>query len=408
MLVVGSKFRFLIFAAILVSVLMLAMLACSPEPTDSGDVGTATGSPGSGDSPGSGNPGGTDLPSFVDVAAPIESVEIVKLAAKSPNASLVIVSGGLNSCDTFKDYQLSQDGNVFRVQVTNVRTVGVDIECTANYGMQEHRIELPSNEIAGCETYQVEVNGTTFLVEASCTAVGTGPSAGDMVGVLAPIVSAEVVALESFPVQYRLNIESALPNGCAEFAGYEVIRQGETIEVRVTNLIPADKDVLCDQSYRTVETTLSLGTGLDYQPATAYTVEINDVSTGFVTDAAPPEPIATGPALGEPFDLKVGETVNVGDDGVTVEFVELIEDSRCPSDVTCVWSGRAVILAIVSSAGDVLGFDTVELTLEAGIVGADVGSLYGLTLVELTPYPVSNVELTSQDYVATLELAEIQ
>ena len=91
------------------------------------------------------------MPSFVDVAAPIESVEIVKLAAKSPNASLVIVSGGLNSCDTFKDYQLSQDGNVFRVQVTNVRTVGVDIECTANYGMQEHRIELPSNEIAGCD-----------------------------------------------------------------------------------------------------------------------------------------------------------------------------------------------------------------------------------------------------------------
>ena len=165
---------------------------------------------------------------------------------------------------------------------------------------------------------------------------------------------------------------------------------------------------MCDQSYRTVETTLSLGTVLDYQPATAYTVEVNDGSTGFVTDAALPEPIATGPALGEPFDLKVGETVNVGDDGLTVEFVELMEDSRCPSDVTCVWAGRAVIRVIVSSADDVLGFGTVEFTLEAGTVGADVGSLYGLTLVELTPYPVSTVELTGQDYVATLELAEIR
>ena len=60
MLVARGKFKFLVLAAILVSALMLAMLACSPEPTDSGDVGTATGSPGSG------NPGGTDLPSFVD------------------------------------------------------------------------------------------------------------------------------------------------------------------------------------------------------------------------------------------------------------------------------------------------------------------------------------------------------
>ena len=72
---------------------MPAMLACSPEPTDSGDIATATGCPGSG------NPSATDLPTFVDVAAPVESVETVKLAAKSPNASLFIVSGGLHSCD---------------------------------------------------------------------------------------------------------------------------------------------------------------------------------------------------------------------------------------------------------------------------------------------------------------------
>ena len=85
-----------------------------------------------------------------------------------------------------------------------------------------------------------------------------------------------------------------------------------------------------------------------------------------------------------------------------------MEDSRCPSDVTCVSAGRAVIRVTVSSADDVLGFGTVEFTLEAGTVGADVGSLYGLTLVELTPYPVSTVELTGQDYVATLELAEIR
>lgn len=417
MLVAGGKSKFLVIAVILVSALMLAMLACSPEPTDSGDVGTATGSPGagsspsSGNSPGSGKPNGTVLPSFVDVVAPIESVEIVKLAAKSPNASLVIVSGGLNSCESFKDYQLSRDGNVFRVQVTNLRTVGAGIPCTAIYGMRKHSIDLPSDEIVGCETYQVQVNGVIYSVQASCPAKAGGPSGGltnvEMVEVLAPILSADVLALESYPVQYALNIESALPNGCVEFGGYEVSRVGERIIVKLTNLVPANENVICTMEYRTVETMVSLGTGLDYEPATAYTMEVNGVSTGFVTDAAL-EPTPIGPALSQAFDLKVGETVNVGDDGLTVEFVELMEDSRCPSDVTCVWAGRAVIRVIVSSADDVLGFGTVEFTLEAGTVGADVGSLYGLTLVELTPYPVSTVELTGQDYVATLELAEIR
>jgi len=109
------------------------------------------------------------------------------------------------------------------VQVTNVRKVGIDIEWTANYEMQEHGIELPSNEIAGCETYQVKVNSTMYEVEASYPEVGTGPSAKGMVGVC-PIVSVEVVALESFSVQYRMNIVSALLIVCAEFPDYVAIR----------------------------------------------------------------------------------------------------------------------------------------------------------------------------------------
>ena len=391
MIVRGGKSKTLIVTALLASIASMAMLACSSG------TGVRSGSDGAG---------------FVEIAAPIESVEIVKVAAKPPNASLVIVSGGLNSCESFKDYELTRDGDVFRVQVTNLRTAASNVPCTTNYGTQKHSILLPSNEIAGCETYQVEVNGTMFSVQASCPAIATGPSVGERVEVLAPIVSAEVLALESFPVQYRLQFESALPNGCVEFGGYEVSRKGETIKVRVTNLVPADRNVVCTEEYRTVKTSVSLGTGLDYEPATAYTVEVNDVSTGFVTDAAAPGPSATGPGLGEAFDLKIGETATIGSDGPTVELVEIVEDSRCPSDVTCVWAGRALARVIVSSPGDSLGFGTVELELEAGDLGAEESSVIGnkdiyvLTLIELNPHPVSTVELSSQDYVATLEVAQ--
>ena len=224
---------------------------------------------------------------------------------------------------------------------------------------------MPSNEIGGCETYQIEVNGTMFSVEASCPALAAGPSVGERLEALAPIVSAELAVLESFPAQYRLHIVSALSNGCIEFGGYKVSRKGETINVRVTNLEPADKNVVCDQEYRTVNTIVFLGSGLHYAPATAYTVEVNNIPTGFVTDAAAPGPSTTGPGLGEAFDLKIGDTATIGTDGPTVELVEIVEDSWCPSDVTCVWEGRVLARVIVSSSGDSLGFGTVELVLQA-------------------------------------------
>lgn len=396
MIVHWTRYKGLITAALVAIVASLVMAAaCSSDIEDLSDVEGAKGI------------------QVAEIAAPIENVEIVKLAAKPPNATLVIVSGGLNSCESFKDYELNRDGEVFRVQVTNLRTKAANVPCTTDYGIVEHNIQLPSNEIVGCETYQVEVNGAMFEVDASCPALAAGPAVGEMSEALAPIVGTEVVALESFPVQYRLHIESALPNGCIQFGGYDVSRQGEIIKVMVTNLEPADKTIACDQEFRTIKTTVSLGTGLDYLPSTAYTVEVNDVSTGFVTDAAAPGSAGNNPKLGEAFDLKVGETVTVKSDGLIVKLVEISEDSRCPEDVTCVWEGRALVSVIVSSPGDVLGFGNVDLTLEAGAIDAQKNRVVGdnasymLTLLGLAPHPISTVKLTDQDYLATLEVAKV-
>ncbi len=383
--------RIMIAAALVASLALLTMAACS-----SGNVGPN-------------GIVGAKVAESIEIPAPIESV---KESAKPPNATLVIVSGGLNSCETFQGYELSGGGDPFQVRITNLRTGGAAVVCTTEYGTVEHNIELPSNAIAGCETYQVEVNGVMYQVESNCPAIGAGPAFGKMEEVRAPIIDAQVMALESFPVQYRLQIESALPNGCVEFGGYDVVQNEEIIHVKVTNLEPADKSIACDQEFRTVKTTVSLGTGEDYIPATAYIVEVNEVSTGFVTDAAP-EPVAAGPQLGEEFVLRVGGTVTINSNGPTVELVEIVEDSRCPADVTCIWAGRALIKVIVSSPSDVLGFGTVDMTLEAGaeagqenrVVGKHAA--YTLALLELAPQPISTVKLSSQDYLAKLEVVKV-
>ena len=48
----------------------------------------------------------------------------------------------------------------------------------------------------------------------------------------------------------------------------------------------------------------------------------------------------------------IGETANLGD-GLTVRPIEVIEDSRCAANVTCVWAGRLRIRAAISGvSGD--------------------------------------------------------
>ena len=42
--------------------------------------------------------------------------------------------------------------------------------------------------------------------------------------------------------------------------------------------------------------------------------------------------------LDSPFDLKVGETADINSD-FQITLLNVLDDSRCPSDVTCIWEG---------------------------------------------------------------------
>ena len=58
-------------------------------------------------------------------------------------------------------------------------------------------------------------------------------------------------------------------------------------------------------------------------------------------------------------NARIGQAVEVSP-GITVEPLRVIEDSRCPQDVTCVWAGRFVLSARVRDHGRM---QTVRLTL---------------------------------------------
>ncbi len=256
--------------------------------------------------------------------------------------------------------------------------------------------------------------------------VGAGPSVSPspaepvrtpteirMVEVLAPILSADVLTAESFPPQYFLEIQSSLPNGCFEFDAYDVGRDGGTIKVKVTNLKPADENIACTDQLRTVKTSVRLGSGADFDDGTKYTVLVNDFSTTFVTQGVAPPADQVAATLGSPFQLKVGQTALIGRQGPHMEFVEIVEDSRCATGLTCIWAGRARVRIKVSSPGDVLGFGTRDLTLEAGMIDADADTLSGASekyvfeLSALDPYPAVGAS-QPPDYTATLVVSKAE
>ena len=43
---------------------------------------------------------------------------------------------------------------------------------------------------------------------------------------------------------------------------------------------------------------------------------------------------------GEEFSLSIGQSAALKGQALRITFEDVIEDSRCPSDVTCIWAGR--------------------------------------------------------------------
>ena len=84
-------------------------------------------------------------------------------------------------------------------------------------------------------------------------------------------------------------------------------------------------------------------------------------------------------SLDEPFQLTIDGSAQVEKD-LTVTFVELIEDSRCPPDVVCVWAGQVMVLVDIK-VGE-RNFGTLKLSTITG---------------PITPVSVYTIEITGAE-----------
>ncbi len=99
----------------------------------------------------------------------------------------------------------------------------------------------------------------------------------------------------------------------------------------------------------------------------------------------------------EEFQLKEGEKSRVHD--IKVNFVKVLEDSRCPMDTQCVWQGIAVVELEIFHDGKT--YDAELATMESQNYKTSFSwGPYSVQLIELQPQP--EVIKTMDKYVATL------
>lgn len=121
---------------------------------------------------------------------------------------------------------------------------------------------------------------------------------------------------------------------------------------------------------------------------------------GMAPTAGEPEPTLLEDGVWS-VTLHVGETARVR--GVTVQFVRVLEDSRCASDVVCVWAGNGEVeLAVWQSLGNVERVRLNSTVEPRSLVRHGVE----IRLSDLRPHPVSTASIDPDAYVLELEVDE--
>jgi len=102
----------------------------------------------------------------------------------------------------------------------------------------------------------------------------------------------------------------------------------------------------------------------------------------------------------------MGQQVTLRGERLRIKFAAVKEDSRCPSDVTCIWAGNAAVQLDVSISRR----DSKLLTLNTGGTSSLPGEVlyrgYELRLLGLNPYPRSKQKIAPGDYTVTVLISK--
>jgi len=109
--------------------------------------------------------------------------------------------------------------------------------------------------------------------------------------------------------------------------------------------------------------------------------------------------------LNQEFSLAIGQTAGLTGEPLTIQFVEIQDDSRCPKGAMCIWQGRVSAVLQVSD-----GSDSTKIVLtEPGLsdqYGRGTYKKYEFTS-HVQPYPELGKKISREDYRVLLTIKKI-
>ncbi|WP_142453350.1 hypothetical protein [Gracilimonas mengyeensis] len=106
--------------------------------------------------------------------------------------------------------------------------------------------------------------------------------------------------------------------------------------------------------------------------------------------------------IGEEFDLRVGQLAETNGASITIQFMEILEDSRCPASLMCFWAGNAKVSMKIAEGNSER---MLELNTHPDMKQSEIFQGYKLQLIALNPYPQKQYpSIPKEDYRATLRV----
>ena len=115
-------------------------------------------------------------------------------------------------------------------------------------------------------------------------------------------------------------------------------------------------------------------------------------------------PMTIDANLDSEFLLQFNQSAEIKSEDITLTFLNVTSDSRCPSDVTCVWQGQVGIELDLRK-----GEEKSTVSLSIGGDSSPEESIfdsYLIQLVDISPYPVSTKDIQSDEYAAKINITK--
>ncbi len=109
--------------------------------------------------------------------------------------------------------------------------------------------------------------------------------------------------------------------------------------------------------------------------------------------------------LNEVFQLPLPSLAKLESEDLEVQFAQVVEDSRCPEGVTCVWAGQVKIRLSVSTGRTRQSVEVMRQGKHKGEAMVSVGN-YQIYLLSVNPYPKAGTKIKEAGYSLELMVRE--